>query len=283
MSLPVITDDTVKSLLNAGAALTEPITSKHETDFIVVPAGYTAQATEKLIEPYLKLPRRVKGSARFQDLESFIAYVLAFKTEDSRLFYDRGDGSKAPPEILAVLDYHHDSQTAAWKEHTATYRPLYTEEWTRFVEKDGERMTQEPFLEFIEENTEVIIDPPGAELLEVAMSLEGKNNITCNQLLRLDNGKTKLVYSEDVELRGQPSGRKEGEVLFPNIITLGIIPFENGPGYRFKARLRYRIENRKLFFWFEIVDLHLVVKQAVNSIIATIKEKLSITPLFGKP
>ncbi len=169
-----------------------------------------------------------------------------------------------------------------WCDHRATYAPQFSTEWNRWMAKNKQRMTQTELAELLEENQSIIVDPPAASLLELVQNLDGKNNITCNSLIRLTNGKQKLVYSEDVTLKGQVS-TEQGEVEFPSSLTVAIAPFDGGPAYKITCRLRYRIENRRLCFWFECVDVHLIIKECVSEVVKRIHEKTEIEPLMGSP
>jgi uncharacterized protein YfdQ (DUF2303 family) len=273
--------DNLKTVLDAGAkasALTRP---GDATDVLVVPNGYQALPAEKIIEQYLPAPRRVRANVLLNHLDSFIEYVNLFKQPQSRVF-TTSDGS-----MSAIIDYHIPSAspglaTPAWGSHRASYSPVQTAEWQRWLQSNKKRMDQTSFAEFLEENQDLIVEPKGADLLEMIQTLEGKNHIDCNSLIRLSNGQTRLEYIEQVTLKGQVNN-VPGAVEFPSMLVAGIIPFDGGAAYKVRCRLRYRIENRKLAFWYEIIDPHLIIKSAVDDLIKLVQEKTGINPLFGAP
>src|ERR1041385_106077 len=269
----------LQALIDAGAALGTPTPPKSGIDIIVVPDRYKAVATERPIGHFRDNPPRTQQVLLFEELDSFISYVEQFRTPLTKLFASRAE-DKAP-SFTAVIDYHDPKGTAAWCAHRANYRPAFSVEWERVMESDTEHMSQGELCQFLETNADLITDPPGASLLELALNLEGHNEISCQSLMRLNNGKTRLVYSEDVSLKGITS-QKEGAVDFPDRMTFAIAPFDGGSRYAIKCRMRYRIgSNRRLEFWFETIDVHLVLKSVTMDMVTTIAEKLAMTPLFG--
>lgn len=274
-------ENNIQAALDAGRALGSiQIAPDHPHGIAVIPANYSAVAIEKLMEPYLPYPRRLKATQQFADMDSFLDYVGKFRNESSVIFAKAV--AEIAPTFKAVLDYHTPSgdeseELPAWCEHTATYAPSFTKEWDNWAANNRRKMSQTDFATFLEENAELVIEPPGAALLELVQDLHAKSNVTCNQLVRLQNGRTKLAYDEEIELKGGTT-TKAGALEFPAELVAGIAPFDGGSAYRIKARLRYRIENKRLVFWYENINVHLVIKDAVNGIVTKIKENLGITP-----
>lgn len=290
---------TLETALAAGAAQARTLTPSTPTDVILVPPGYNAASAEDIVQKHLPFPRRTKATVALTTPDSFIRYVEMYRSADTKIFACIPQDSN-PPKFEAIIDYHQDRITQAadkeavtfrpepqprWCEHRAKYQAVYSEEWKRWMAKDRVRMDQEQFALLLEENQDLIINPAGADLLELVQNLEGKNDITCNSLIRLSNGKQKLIYEEQVVLKGATGTTiKPGEVEFPTELTAAIAIFDGSPvSYAIKCRLRYRIEQRKLVFWFEVVDKHLVVKDAVSKIVEQIQKSLGIEPLLGQP
>jgi hypothetical protein len=51
--------------------------------------------------------------------------------------------------------------------------------------------------------------------------------------------------------------------------------------YKVNARLKYRIEGRKLSFWFETVTPHQIVRDAVQGVLDRVATATNIWPLLG--
>jgi uncharacterized protein YfdQ (DUF2303 family) len=269
----------VDAALAAGRALAAtPISAKDSpTNAVIVPEKYKLVAMDEYIEKYLPAPRRLKANVQLANADSFIRYVNDFKSEHTRIFAVV-PSSNGEPSFLAVLDYH--SLGASWCEHRATYACRFTEEWKRWMAANRNKMSQSDFATFLEENQKLIVNPTGAELLELVSTLEGQNNMSVEQALKLTNGKFRINWAEDVELKGKVG---ENSVEIPSVIQAGIQMFEGGTAYRFDNRLKYRVESRRLTFWFEAVDIHLIIKDAVKDVVAAIEQGATIKPLFGQP
>lgn len=274
----------IQAALDAGQVIGKPINwdpAKPDSPFqvVVAPAGCSVFPVEPHISQFRAAPLRTKACPKFETLDSLIEYVLGFKNDDSKIFVSAGQ-NKAPT-VLAILDYH-TADSPQWGDHKALYVSQFSVEWLRWTGKNAVKMSQSEFATLLEENASLIVDPPGAELLELVTTLEGHADIQCNQLVRLNNGRVKLVYDENVTLTGQVTSQPNA-MEFPKALKVQIAPFDGGPVYPVSCRLRYRIENRRLTFWFECVDIHLVVKDCVDGMVERIGERLTITPLMGSP
>jgi uncharacterized protein YfdQ (DUF2303 family) len=285
-NMDTISHTDIQAAIDAGKAIGQPVQPLDEETVVIIPANYKVEALEKIIAPYLPMPRRIKANVTLTNAESFIRYVAAYKSPWTRIFAAIPNGN-AVATFQAILDYHSSAnddleEIPQWCEHRATYQPAFTPEWKRWFEWDRKKMDQLEFATFLEENQLLVVEPIGAALLELVTTLEGKNDIRCSSLMRLANGRQKLTYEEDVTLKGTTT-TQQGQVDFPTQLVAGIAPFDGGPTYSIRCRLKYRIPNRRLEFWFETVDTHLVLKDAANGIVAAIQEKLEIVPLLGFP
>lgn len=275
----------VQAAIDAGRALGAPINLDPKNpgsalQLVVLPPEHTAIALEPLIEKFLDAPRRIKAHPHLATADSFIEYVALFKYDGTKVFAIIPPGNQAP-SFLAIIDYH-TAEGASWTDHKAAYLCQFTEEWKRWMAFDRKRMSQVEFATLLEENQALVTTPPGAELLELIQTLEGKSAITCNQLIKLNNGRTKLLYDEDVELKGTVS-TQPGQAEFPTSLTVAIPPFDGGPTYKVTCRLKYRIENRKIVLWFEAIDVHLIIKECVVDVVAKVEKELETKVLFGQP
>ena len=140
-------------------------------------------------------------------------------------------------------------------------------------------MTQAEFATFLEENSDLFITPSGADMLELVQSLEGHSNVAFNSGIKLQNGAIKLSYDEEVTLKGQVAS-VPGSLEVPKLLEAGIEPFNGTGKVKVAARLKYRIESRKVSLWFETIDAHKIVRDICDSIIAQITEKTGIQPFI---
>ena len=65
--------------------------------------------------------------------------------------------------------------------------------------------------------------------------------------------------------------------------SVGMPVFWNGEAYRIDARLRYRVRDGKLTFWFELIRPDKVLEAATTTLIQIIREKTGNPFFFGEP
>lgn len=273
------TPDAVGSLLAAGGAIAELIHSDYGgLPFVVVPEKYK-------IEKLAVLPACVSQEVKLTDVESFVAYVNRFITPGTVLFARVTDAGCA---ITAHLDYHGASklpalvQAVEWSTHRAALVCQATAEWTLWMEHNGpeQKKDQTAFAMFLESNERLLVEPSGADLLELITTLEGKSEVRFNSAVRLNNGKAKLEYEEDVDLRGS-TGTRQGNVEVPGVLTLALAPFEGMEPVPVRARLRYRIDGRKLSFWYETISPHIVVRDAAKAVLDGVRAQVKAPVLMS--
>jgi uncharacterized protein YfdQ (DUF2303 family) len=276
------TPDSVKQLLEAGSGISGRFIDGHAgRPVVIVPEKWRL---ETLNVP----PERVERTVGFTDVESFAVYVNRFKTGGTLLFATVTD---TDCKIVAHLD-HHDkpvleavARERRWSSHTASLVCVQTHEWKNWLGHNGAKgnnggaFSQVDFAQFLEDNERVFRSPAALDLLELVMTLQGKNNVRFNTAVRLSNGKAKLDYEEDVSLTG---GAGAGAIEVPTELICGIIPFENGPEpYAVRSRLRYRIANRQISFWYEINTPHLALRDAARAVMDSVREKVAAPLLIG--
>lgn len=261
----------VQAAIAAGAALGEVRgipEGARQGIFTVVPKDYEVRS----LEEFLPRPQRIAQNVVLHDTDSFIAYVNEFAKQGvSHIFFD---GEQE--QFTAVLDYHEKPDTPNWCDHTATFRPRRSLEFAAWMNQNGKQMSQIEFGRFLESNAADVIEPAGAELLETALALEAKTSVTFSSAVRLATGQTQLQYDE--EIRGTA---KRGTLEVPEQFVLGIPIHIGGPAYKIPVRLRWRLHEGRVLFWFEIVRPHKYIDHATHEIQERIAKETSITVLAG--
>lgn len=254
------------TLLSAGAAMAKPV-PVGTTHAVVVPEGYVVQDLEKL----LPQPTRKRGAFKFRDAASFVAYFKRHQLGSS--LYGRIDA----PRFLAVFDDHRNDEPG-WRDHTATYDCPLSPEWKAWTAANKRAFKQAEFAQFIEDNLPDIVEPPGADMLEISRTLEAKKKTNFASGIRLANGQQELTYEEQIE--GTAS---KGKLQIPETFSLGIPVLEGGPAYKVQARLRYRIEGGLLTMWYDLLRPHKIIEDAVLAVWKEIEEGTSTKILNGDP
>jgi uncharacterized protein YfdQ (DUF2303 family) len=267
-SAPVLGD--VQAAMAAGAALGDPrtpVVDEKAGVFAVVPKDYDV----KSLNDYLPRPLRIEQQVALHDADSFIAYVNEFKSSATHIFFNA-----QAEEFTAILDYHEGTGAPAWCDHAAVFQPRRSVEFTTWLDQNRKQMTQVEFARFLEENLPDIVEPSSAELLQVALTFEAKKSVEFSSGVRLNNGQIQFQYDEVVRGTAQ-----KGTMEVPEVFTIGVSIHMNGPAYRIPVRLRWRLHEGKVAFWYEVVRPHKYIEDALKEIRDRITEKTSLALLAG--
>jgi uncharacterized protein YfdQ (DUF2303 family) len=251
-----------KQAFNAGAAAYAKGIDINGVPFLITPEGYELREFKNLMQHPIRAEQHVTAHTP----ESFLFYWNRFANESSTIFFDLRAGS-----AMGVIDYHAESGTPGFCNHTIRYTCPRTPEWNKWKENSGKKMTQNDFALFIEDSVPDILEPNGGEMLEIASSLQANNKVTFRSAVRLDNGETQFVYEENIDGR---AGAK-GNLKIPQSIKIGVRLFEGGAGYQLEARFRYSIKDGQLVMWYDLVRPHLAHENAVTEVYSVLEEGMS--------
>ena len=252
--------------LSAGSAMAKPIFFDG-VPALLVPEGYKVESQEKLLDR----PARKRGKYTFRDVASFIDYFKLHQMGSS--LYGRID----PPQFVAVFDDHRKDE-AGWRDHTAVYDCPLSVEWKTWSSVNKKPFKQAEFAQFVEDNLPDILEPTGADMLEISRTLEAKKKINFASGIRLSNGNQELTYEEEVQ--GTAS---KGKLQIPETFTLGLPVLEGGPRYKVTARLRYRIDGGVLVIWFDLLRPHKIIEDAVLAVWKEIEDGTTCRIFNGAP
>ena len=226
----------------------------------VVPAG----ATVKLLsfgsgeDRYRAglAPVRPEGEVFFDDTNSFIRYVVRHFGSQSEIYVDQ-----QKQNIIAVLDWH--DEKPGWGLHRATLKFRPDPDWQAWGKIDRRLMSQQDFVEFLEDQREDIISPSAAAVMEACASLEVTTSATFSSRIRLSDGTTAFSYSED---------QKTGQVKVPKEVKLKLCPFFGSEPFEVCARVRTSIKEQKLTFKVLVDRPHKVIEAAMETEANKIRE-----------
>lgn len=271
--VPKPVNDTTENhvAIRAGLLLAEPkqvATLRYADPYAIVPEGCHV---ENLKDQLLTFPRRTEQAVVLYDVPSFIAYVQRYSSDVTVIF-----ANLERFVFLAVLDYH-ARLVPAWCAHRAMLTLRQTDPWETWIANDGKAMGQAQFASFLEDNLVDISRPPGGEILEVVRTLELKNNVRFSSSLRLQDGQTQLIYTEDIE-----GSAARGTLQIPEAFTLGLAPFEASDKYAVTARLRYRMQEGKLTLWYNLLNDERILEDAFRNEWKAIEAETHVQVFAGK-
>lgn len=247
---------------------------------VALPPGW--ELSEHDDEKLLPAPARKKGTVRLDEQVSFIDYINRHKIDNLTTIYCQADYRASKIDFSCIINDHQGTQDGQqWRDHIALYAPVFSEEWKRWSGGNKQQHTQAEFAAFIEENLEDIATvegmPSGIDLLRMATEFEANQDKRFKSLIRLQNGGVQFNLVEDDDAQTLQKMQ-----MFEKI-AIGIPVFWNGDAYRIDARLRYRVNQGVLKFWYELIRPDKKIEDATKTMIDKIKAETGVPLYFGKP
>ncbi len=240
---------------------------------VVVPDGaeHRVVDVQELVEKYNPHPRRKTGTVNLTTPASLAQYLNDHKTEGTEIYADW-----RARRAVAVLN-DHDEASAGWGDHQAVLRLQATPEWTRWTDLDNKYMSQAEFAEHIIDTTADVVEPPAADLLEMAETFSASKSVQFKSGHRLKDGQRQLTYVETIDA----SSGTHGNVTIPDAILLRLAPFDGADPVNISARIRYRIDGGNLRIGYVLDRPDLVLREAFATVVAGIEELTAVTALWG--
>lgn len=253
----------VTRLTKPALVVLEPNEDPAKAIKVLVGPGGDVISIKKFVDEYRTGPERRKGTTTLHDLSSFVQFVMRFQDQGSAIFADR---INATPLLTAVLDYSQGNGAAPrFGEHRAVYPFPLSDEWKAWTSLNAKPMGQAAFAEFLEGRIADVIDPLSAlettkelmesllckfaspaRLMDLARSLTVRVESTVANQQNLSSGESVLRYDTvHTDERGAP-------LDVPGAFLISVPVFRSDVRYQLAARLRYRVKEGKVTWWFEL-------------------------------
>lgn len=246
---------------------------------IALPPGWTM--AERDDEKLQLTPRRKRAKVRAHDADSFCVYLSRHGSVSHSTIWCEADYSAGKVGFTAIINDHGEEEDPHWRDHTCHYAPVFSQEWKNWTSKNKGHFGQAEFAAFIEDNLKDIAGgdglPSGAQMLEMALSFEANQDMRFKSAIRLQNGGVQMSFVQDDD---QQTLQK---MQMFDRFAIGLPVFWNGDAYRVDARLRYRVRDGKLTFWFELIRSDKVLEAATQTLISQIRDNTELPFFFGEP
>lgn len=227
------------------------------TPFVVVPERYKVQVLEELFLNPLRIDKKIS----FTTAESFVAYVSKFKSAATMICADEKNFT-----VSACIDYHTPDQPSKCT-HNVFYKCTTSRQWNEWIAWNKKEMDQFQFAEFIEDHLPDVMQPTGAELLEIATQFQSIRKAVFSSGIRMKNGTYQFQFSESEE---------QGTIVVPDTIVIGIPAFHGGDSHRLEARLRYKISGEgKLTFTYKLINPEDHVEDVFKNVVESIASQFT--------
>lgn len=262
----MFTKEAIDALLLAARAGSEPITiyNAGTQRHVYLPVGPHGGGEMRTInqEAGQATPFRKRGTVTVFDVASLNRLCGEnIGAGDATVYINRDPDQ---PTVTAVLNGH-GAAGPGWGDFrlNLAFRP--TPQWTKWRSIDGRMLPQAEFAEFIEDNLADIVDPPGAQALEIASHLEATRSASFKSAIRLNSGAVQLQNLEDVDAKVGP-----GRIEVPTLFKLALAPFQGSPAYAVEARFRYRIADGRLQLGLKLQRIEDVMCAVLDDIVGQI-------------
>lgn len=247
-------------------------------DMNAVPDGWKLEDTERLMQ----VPRRKKASVALADEEGFVAYLKRHGSLASCTIWCDASYQQGKVGYTAIVNDHDAaSDGQQWRDHLATFVPEQSVEWKRWNAKNKTPMPQIEFATFIEDNLADIASvegmPTGTAMLQMTTNLEITQDSRIKSAVRLQSGGVRVEYIDDAD----DATAKYMEVF--DTFALGLPVFWNGDAYQLQARLRYRLKEGKLSFWYELQRPDKALEDAAKTLTFRIRSLSGFPMYHGNP
>lgn len=253
---------------NTAAEIIRDLKAVTVTEIAGVPAVITPPGF--LLTKYPELmarPQRIERMVTAHDISGFNDYVNRFKSESTAVF-----AALLPkPRLHGALDYHHPSAPSHCK-HNVVCDMAHSEEWTRWMKADRQGMAQKQFGLFLEDNLKDVVEPTGADLLNIALNFASMRAVEFKSSQRLADGTAQIHYIEE---------EKSTSVKLPERIAIGIPVFRGEGPYKLAARLKYSLKGAEFGIWYELDRPDQVLDTAYGDVIAKVAAATGISVFRG--
>jgi uncharacterized protein YfdQ (DUF2303 family) len=243
---------------------------------IALPQGWSHHVIDE--EKNQRHPRRAVGTFNFDEIDSFAAYVNRHGEPEGTTVWCKADFPKGQLYFRAVLDDHDSTGIPGHREWIAGWEPAKSEEWKEWTTNSGKQMSQVEFAYFIEQNLKDIATaegyPSGTQMLAMATNLDITQDSKFKSQAKLQSGGVRLTYIEDSD----EATEKAMEIF--SKFAIGVQVFRGADGFRIDARLRYRMNQGKLTFWYELIRPDVTLEEASQKLVLQLREKVTTFPLF---
>lgn len=147
-----------------------------------------------------------------------------------------------------------------------------------WIGKDRKWQSQVDFAQHIEEGQPDIVNPPAADMLELAQTLQANRAVKFRSSQMISNGQRQFTYEETIEAK---AGAK-GHLDVPTTFTLGIRVFEGMEhGDAVNARLQFDMADGALRFKYLLDRPHDVIRLAFGDVVASVEAGTGVVAYRG--
>ena len=246
---------------------------------------------KEFFEPYRTAPERREGTATVTVLNSFIDLVNRHKDMGSAIF---AETVWPNPKLTAVIDYHDLDNTARFGRHRVVYAFPVSDELKAWVEQNGKPMNQGDFAAFIENRIADLASPNDAEAIELERLFKTTIAVP-SHMVDLSRGLLIKVAAEvknatmlqsgevDIVFREEHRNDAGEKITVSGLFMLSVPAFRDGDPVRIAARLRYRLREGKLTWFYQLYQWEVEIRNRVSEDLERAAKETELPAYEGAP
>lgn len=227
----------------------------------------------------LPLPSFIAQKLELEERESFTRYVKQYKNASSKIF---GKTDLEGASFVCVLDYH--EQGAERKpdrtKHIVTFDPDYSPEFAAWLSINRKGISQDEFLEHLRRWGYVVTNFSDADMVEMFSNLEFSTKGNFSSMVERTKGGRSLIFNEEVEGNANAKTKK---IAVPDALKIKSEIFMGGAQFEYEADILYRVQHGSLKVAIELKRSHVVIRDAIKSLITDIEAETTLEVLIGAP
>ncbi len=266
-------------------------------EIAVVPYGMNAVSLKPFLDEYRTKPDRRTGTATVDTLGSFMDLANRFKNDDSAVFARAQVTENAiSASLTAIFNYHPangENTDAQFSDHRALYSFPTSKDFKFWLNGNRKPMGQLEFALLLEErlmDMSAVTDADRAAIeglkptfadpltiLELSRDLEIYSDETFKSKGKLSSGETEMKFtSEHKDATGKP-------VTIPDFFVIQLPLFEGGDPQRLLVRLRYRLKDAAVVWFYELYRVDQALETAFADACEHVKTLTDLPVYFGAP
>lgn len=248
---------------------------------VLLTQGRDGEVKMVSLDEFRQEPERIKESPTFNNVDSFAGYIKQFAGDktilaSNALVFNPKEGH-ALPIVRAAIDYH-GKDAPSQNTHAATLQFALTVEAQDWFKNQDNTMEQSAFCDFIEDHMHRIIDPAGADLMELIQTLSVTEKSTFKNRKRKPDGSFSVEYMEEAEATAGSIGYLD----VPGAFVVRIPLFEgDGEMADINCRMRFRLQpgGKGLDMWYKMQDASDIIRTRLMALCGEVEEKTGKTVL----
>lgn len=271
---------------------------------VLKPSGGIETVPSDVFDEYRSRPKAYTGTANVTRIESFVDHANRFKDDHSALYaFD----DMSCPRLTAVLDYNESRADPEdpfngprFGDHCTVFAFPLSDEWKAWTGKNAAKMGLTAFAEFIEDrfiDVEQVTDVTklNGDIQKLVGTVGPGSLASPSALIELSRGLKVHVKDEvtnaaniasgevEVQFKSEHQDGRGNKLTVPSLFVLNIPVFARGEVYRIAARLRYRVKDGEMLFWYELWGIDRVFELAFTEVCEKARAETGLPLFYGTP